>query len=49
MYETCDIVIQMFDSCYWEVFSKDTQLIEKLAKKYKQIKFLDPDFLEKQR
>src|ERR1700733_7532591 len=22
MYETCDIVIEMADSCYWEIFSK---------------------------
>ena len=49
MYETCDIVIQMVDSSFWEVFSIDVQLIERLEKKFKQIKFLESDFLEKQR
>ncbi|MBI5346279.1 MAG: hypothetical protein HZB76_03975 [Chlamydiae bacterium] len=44
MYETCDIVIEMFDSCYWEVFSKDKDLINRLAAKFKDIKFLAPDF-----
>ncbi len=33
MYETCDIVIEMFDSCYWEVFSKDVNLINKQLNK----------------
>jgi hypothetical protein len=44
MYETCDITIELFDSCYWEVFSKDESLIARLAKKFKDIKFLEPDF-----
>jgi hypothetical protein len=44
MYETCDIVIEMIDSGYWEVFSKDINLIDKLAKKFKDIKFLESDF-----
>ena len=44
MYETCDIVIEMFDSNFWEVFSKDESLIDRLAKKFKEIKFLEPDF-----
>lgn len=41
MYETCDIVIDMFDSGYWEVFSKDKQLIESFASKFKEIKFIE--------
>ena len=44
MYETCDIVIEMIDSGYWEVFSKDKTLIDKLAKKFKDTQFLEPDF-----
>jgi hypothetical protein len=44
MYETCDITIEMHDSCYWEVFSKDESLIARLAKKFKDTKFLEPDF-----
>ena len=41
MYDTCDIVINMFDSCYWEVFSKDKAFILRLATKFKDIKFLN--------
>jgi hypothetical protein len=44
MYETCDIVINMFDSSYWEIFSKDEQLINRLASKFKDVKFLESDF-----
>ena len=44
MYETCDFVIEMIDSGYWEVFSKDKTLIDKLAKKFKDTQFLEPDF-----
>jgi hypothetical protein len=44
MYNVCDIAIQMLDSSYWEIFSKDLELITKLASKFKNIKLLDPDF-----
>ncbi len=44
MYETCDIVIEMIDSGYWEVFSKDENLINRLASKFKDVEFLKPDF-----
>ena len=44
MYETCDLVIEMVDSSYWEVFSKDEELINRLASKFKEIEFLEPDF-----
>jgi hypothetical protein len=44
MYETCDIVIEMVDSGYWEVFSKDDGLINRLAGKFKEIKFLSSNF-----
>lgn len=44
MYETCDICIEMVDSSYWEVFSKNENLIARLAAKFKNIKFLEPDF-----
>jgi hypothetical protein len=44
MYETCDIVIEMVDSGYWEVFSKDFTLIDRLAAKFKDTKFLASDF-----
>jgi hypothetical protein len=44
MYEACDIVIEMVDSNFWEVFSRDKHLIDRLAEKFKEIKFLEPDF-----
>ena len=44
MYEACDIVIVMFDSSYWEVFSKEESLIQRFASKFKGIKFLESDF-----
>jgi hypothetical protein len=44
MYETCDIVIEMIDGGYWEVFSKNSALIDQLAQKYKEIEFLSSDF-----
>ncbi|MBS0586322.1 MAG: hypothetical protein JSR76_08550 [Verrucomicrobia bacterium] len=40
MRETCDIVIEMIDSGYWEVFSKNEALINRLAKQYKEVEFL---------
>jgi hypothetical protein len=46
MYETCDIVIEMVDSSYWEIFSKDPDLINKLSLKFKDIKFLESDFVK---
>ena len=41
MHDSCDIVIEMIDSSYWEVYSKNEKLIEKLAAKFKQVEFLD--------
>ena len=46
MYETCDIVIEMIDGGYWEVFSKDTSLINGLVAKFKDIKLLETDFVK---
>ena len=46
MYETCDIVIEMIDGGFWEVFSKNKTLIDKLAKKFNDITFLTSDFLK---
>lgn len=40
MYEACDIVIVMFDSSFWEVFAKDKGLIERWAKKFKDVEWL---------
>ncbi len=44
MYETCDFVIWMFDSSFWEVFSKDESFIDRLASKFKEVKFINSDF-----
>jgi hypothetical protein len=44
MYESCDIVIEMIDSSYWEVFSKDGNLINRLDAKFKNTKLLESDF-----
>ncbi len=44
MYETCDFVIVMFDSSYWEVFSFDFEFIERLANKFKKIERLESNF-----
>jgi hypothetical protein len=44
MYETCDIVIEMIDGGFWEVFSKNIQWIDQLAKKFQNIEFLTSDF-----
>lgn len=45
MYESCDIVIEMVDSSYWEIFSKDKSIINRLAAKFKDTQLLETDFL----
>lgn len=44
MYETCDIVIQMIDGCYWEIFSKDKNLIDSFAIKFDEIELIESDY-----
>ncbi len=44
MYETCDIVIEMIDGGFWEVFSKNVKWIDQLAKKFQNVEFLTSDF-----
>lgn len=34
MYESCDIVIRMVDSCYWEIYSHAKSLLEIYKKKF---------------
>lgn len=55
MYETCNIVVQMIDGSYWEAFSHDRTLIDRLAASFEQIKLLntwedvgDQEFFESQ-
>lgn len=35
MYRECDLVIVMFDSSYWEIYSKDSDLIDRMEKHFK--------------
>lgn len=44
MFEACDIVIELIDSGYWEVFSKDMNLIGLLAAKFEGVEFLETDY-----
>lgn len=44
LHRNCDFLIEMFDSTYWEVFSRDHELIDRLAKKFKDTEFLTPDW-----
>ncbi len=38
MYESCDIVIELVDSYFWEVFSRESKLIIDLSEKFKFLK-----------
>lgn len=40
MYNTCDIVIELIDCSFWEVYSKDHNLVDKLIKKFKKSEVL---------
>ena len=44
MFESCDFTIVFFDSCFWEVFSKDEAFINRLAAKFKKTTFIMSDF-----
>lgn len=44
MYDSCDIVIEMIDSSFWEVFSFDLDFIERLSQKFKETEFLKSNF-----
>lgn len=41
LYETCDIVIEVFDCSFWKVFSKDIILIQRLVRKFNDIVLID--------
>lgn len=43
MYENCDIVIELIDSNFWEVFSTDDNLISSLSIKFKDTTFINID------
>jgi len=41
--ESCEIVIKRIDDSYWEIFSKDAELIKRLESKFKEVEHLDPN------
>jgi hypothetical protein len=41
MYITCDIVIDLIDCAFWEVYSKDQDFLSKLQKKFQIVEFLE--------
>lgn len=43
MYKTCDIVIEMIDGGFWEIFSKNLTWINQLSKKFQNIEFLSAE------
>lgn len=47
-YETVDVSIELFDSSYWEIFTKDPKFYNNLTKRFMIEKYLDTDFQEKQ-
>ena len=47
MYETCDVVIEMIDGGFWEIFSSDPNLIAKLKSRFRETEPLDVDFQKK--
>jgi len=44
MYDSCDFVIEMIDSSYWEIFSKNEELIKRLAVKFKKVEIIESDY-----
>lgn len=46
MYQSCDIVIELIDCAFWQIFSKSSGLIKKLKEKFKEVEFLEPNFQE---
>jgi len=43
MRQVCDVVIELIDCAFWEIFSRDPILIEKLKKKFQKVEILDPE------
>lgn len=40
MYQTCDIVLDLIDCAFWEVYSKDRTFLDKLKEKFREIEVL---------
>lgn len=46
MYESCDIVIRMVDSCYWEIYSHTKSLLELYKKKFLKTEWINMKTLQ---
>jgi len=43
MYESCDVVIELIDCAFWEVFARDSDLIDRLSQKFKDTEIINID------
>lgn len=43
MYESCDVVIELVDCAFWEISSKNKNLIDQISKKFNESEFLNLD------
>lgn len=41
LYKTCDFLLNLFDSSYWEVFSNDQHFLCRLKEKFRDVELLD--------
>ncbi len=44
MYQSCDIVIELVDCAFWQIFSKNQHLIDRIKKRFKEVELLEPNF-----
>lgn len=40
-YKACDVVIELIDCAFWEIYAKDKKIIERFEKKFKEIEWID--------
>lgn len=44
MYQSCDIVIELIDCAFWQIFSKNKDLINAIKGNFKKTELLEPNF-----
>ena len=44
MYQHCDIVIELVDCAFWQIFSKNQDLIDRIKQKFNETELLEPNF-----
>ncbi len=44
MYQSCDVVIELVDCAFWQVFSKNQDLIDRIKRRFKEVELLEPNF-----